>query len=151
MVACCFAAVHGCAGRSSPAPDSAFAVEAAVARSALDRLIAADNASDLPGVSACFEPDAVLLPPTGEPIRGRAAIEQHYRSLFARERLEVKLEIDETTLARTTATLRGRTLGWRIPLDGSAASAFSDDFTATLRRAADGVWRVMSLEWKSVR
>lgn len=52
---------------------------------------------------------------------------------------------------RTTAILHGIATSRSIPLDGSAASVFTDEFIATLRRAPDQVWRVISLEWKSVR
>lgn len=149
LVASSAAGILGCS--SAPAPDSLFSVESAGARATLDRLIAADNASDLSGVIDCFESEAILVPPTGEPIRGRTAIEEHYRRLFARERLEVRLEIDETLLARSTATLHGRRSGRRVPLDGGAPVNFSDVFTATMQRAPDQVWRVLSLEWKSVR
>jgi len=151
LVAYCFVAIPGCSSQLSPVPDSPFAAESARVRATLDRLIEATNASDLAGVVDCFEAEAILLPPTGQPVRGSAGIEEHYRGEFARGRLEVKLEIDESMLARTTATLRGRATGRRIPLDGSAASEFSDNFTATLHRAPDGVWRLIGLDWTSVR
>lgn len=149
LTTCCALVMIGCVNTPPPGQDSAFAAESARARATLERLIEADNASDLPAVVACFAEDAVLLPPAREPIRGRAAIEAHYRALFARERLVVQLNIEETALSRDDATLRGRTSGKRIPLDGTAAIPFSDGFTARLRRAADQSWRVISLEWKS--
>ncbi len=151
LVAYCFVAIPGCASQPSPVPDSPFAAESARARATLARMIEATNAGDLAGVVDCFEAEAILLPPTGEPVRGRAGIEEHHRGEFARGRLEVKLEIDESMLARTTATLRGRATGRRVTLDGGAVSLISDAFTATLRRAPDRVWRVISLEWKNVR
>ena len=41
------------------------------------------RAGDVEGVVALYEADAVLAAPTGEPVRGAAAIRDFYQTLFA--------------------------------------------------------------------
>lgn len=97
---------------------------------------------------ACFDDEASLLPPQGEPVRGRTAVEAHYRALFARERLELEITFDETMVSGGYATVRGHTTGRRTPLAGVTAVAVDDAFTAVLRRTPDRAWRVLQLSWK---
>src|SRR5262245_40585522 len=143
-------AISGCqtTAPTPPAADSPFAAEAGRVHSVLERLIAADNAADLEGVLACYDPDVTLLPPRGESIRGRAAAEAHYRALFARERLALEIGFGETMVSVDNATVLGTVKGQRTPIAGGASVPVDDLFTAILVRGTDREWRVLQLAWK---
>lgn len=126
---------------------SAFEVESARVHAVFDKLIAADNRGDLNAVMDCYAEDIALLPPQGQPIRGPAAVREHYAGLFARDRLEVRIVFGETMLSGSGAVVRGRTTGRRIANADGGANAIDDEFEAALRRGADREWRIQRLRW----
>ncbi len=84
---------------------------AAAIRAAIQRLIAADNARDLPQVISMYTQDVVFLPPTGEEVTGRQAVEARYQRLFATQAPRIRMEIAETRLSDDWAFVRGVTQG----------------------------------------
>lgn len=109
--------------------------------------MAADNRSDLDAIMRCYSEDVELVPPTGGRVTGKPAVRTHYAGLLARERLEVRIDLDEILLTGSNATVRGRTNGRRVVLADGAAVAIDDEFEAALRRDADGEWRIRQLRW----
>jgi uncharacterized protein (TIGR02246 family) len=141
--------IVGCA--SPPAQDdapSAFGAEAERVHAVLERLIAADNAGDLQSVLSCYDADVTLLPPQGEAIRGRDAVERHYRELFASQRLQLEIGFAETMLSADNATVLGTVKGQRRSLADGSSARIDDLFTAILVRGSDREWRVLQLAWK---
>lgn len=116
-------------------------------RAVFEKLVAADNRADVEAVMECYTEDIALLPPQGAPIRGHAAVREHYARLFTRVRLEVRIAFGETMLSGGDAVVRGRTRGRRMALADEAAIAVDDEFEAALRRGADGEWRIQQLRW----
>jgi uncharacterized protein (TIGR02246 family) len=135
-----------CSARK-PDPVSPFGAEAARVRSVLERLVAADNRSDLDGVVACYAENVLLVPPNGAPISGLAAVREHYRALLERDRLELAIEFGETMLGGVNAVVRGRTHGRRIGRGDGSTTAIDDDFEAALRQGTDREWRIERLSW----
>lgn len=109
--------------------------------------MAADNRGDLDAIMRCYSENVELIPPQGEPVSGAAAVRAHYAGLLARERLEVRIELVETQLTGSTATVRGHTTGRRVALSDEAVVAIDDEFEAALRRGTDGGWRIQRLRW----
>jgi uncharacterized protein (TIGR02246 family) len=119
--------------------------EAAVA-AVVEGLIAADNARDLDRVLASYSEDVLWLPPAGEPIAGKAAIEARYRQLFSTFELALSVEVAESRAAGSWAYVRGWTRGSLTPTGGGPAVAVDDKFLAVLACRA-GRWAVARLMW----
>jgi uncharacterized protein (TIGR02246 family) len=133
--------------RSAGASGSAFDREANRVRAVVEALIEADNRGDLEKVVGFYTQDAVLTSPTGAQIHGREAVGSHYRDIFERHRLALRVQILETSVMRDTATVRGRTTGHRRPVEGGEAVQIDDDFVAGLVLETDGRWRIARLSW----
>ena len=124
-----------------PAPD-----ERGV-RQAIDSLIAADNRRDLEFVVQSYCEDVELVPPSGDPVRGRKAVRARYAALFADWRPELRVEHQETKVDGGTARDRGRTLGTLHATAGNATKPVDDEYEAELRLEGTR-WRVARLSWK---
>lgn len=117
---------------------------------AINRLIAADNAGDLEGVAASYAEDALLIPPAGAAhIRGRAAIREHYRRLFAAQRFEIELDIEEIEIDGGLAYVIGTTGGFVVSRSDGERRRVNDDFLMVLRRASTSEWLVARLIWNA--
>jgi len=112
----------------------------------LERLIASDNQRDLAGALAAYTSDVVWIPPSGEEVKGKKAVEAHYVTLFGTSSLDVTLEIEETHLSGTLAFARGRTRGTLKPLKGGSPTAIDDRFLAVFH-CDEGQWRIARLMW----
>lgn len=118
---------------------------AAVA-AAVERLIERDNAADLAGVLDGYADEVVWLPPSGEPLAGKAAIRARYEALFADFQPALGVRVDEARADGDLGFARGVTFGTLAPRDGGASRVVDDKFLALVRceRAA---WRVSHLAW----
>lgn len=116
-------------------------------RASIDFLIAADNRSDLAAVLDGYCRDAELVPPQGEPIRGHAAIQEHYTEIFSTWRPALEAAHAETRIANGLGYDRGRTLGVLVPLAGGESRIVDDVYEAVLREE-EGTWRVLRLAWR---
>jgi uncharacterized protein (TIGR02246 family) len=116
----------------------------------LEHLMAADNAGDLEGVLRLYASDAVLLPPNEPAVRGRAAIRERYRQMFAATRMRVTFTVDDQGGAGDVWFIRGRTAGARRSIDGSSEEPLAHKFVMILKRDA-GAWRISSLIWNADR
>jgi ketosteroid isomerase-like protein len=71
------------------------------------KIIEADNQSDLEKVISFYDSTATLMPPGKPVIRGRAAIRNNYQELFKRDRLQLKIEIEEVGISGNWAWISG--------------------------------------------
>lgn len=113
---------------------------AAVAQSAgmktLDEAWArAANANNLEAMVALYAPDAVMYPPDGDEVRGRDAIREHYRPMFA------GFTLRDAKFAKTSYETRGDiSTGWgrwsltMTPKAGGAAIPAEGRFTAVAKK-----------------
>jgi uncharacterized protein (TIGR02246 family) len=132
----------GCAGVQSPGD-----VRIHTVRSALAELMEADNAGDLDAIAASYTEDAVLLPPSGEVVRGREAIRARYAAGFERFALEVDIVLAKLEIEGVQAFCWGKTHGRLIWNDGTEPTPFVDNYFMTLALKPDGRWRVAHLAW----
>lgn len=132
---------HASSGNScSAAPEDVAA--------AAKYLIERDNERDLEGVLAGYTDDVIWLPPAGEAIVGKAAIEPRYRELFGSRQPKLKSEILEAHAEGGTGYIRGVTSGTLEPLNDGTAIEVNDKFLAIVR-CDGGAWRVSHLAWSS--
>ena len=112
-----------------------------------DRLMAADNRGDVDAVVACYADDAVLLPPGGESRQGVENIRPSYESLFAANRLEVRMDVESIEVKGSLAFSRGFTRGRIVPKDGSPPRELHDRYLMVLRQGPQGEWKIAALMW----
>ncbi len=110
-------------------------------------LIAADNARDLESVLAVYADDALLLPPGRQPLSGKAAVRENYRTLFDNYQPEITLTAEEMVVADDWGYIRGVTGGRLIPMDGGEVTVLSDKFLMIVTRQPDQSWKVARLIW----
>lgn len=112
----------------------------------LERIIASDNARDLPAVLSFYTDDVIWLPPSGEVLNGKAAIRSRYETLFSVSQVSLTSEIVEVRGEGSTAYVRGYTHGTLTPLAAGEAAAVNDKFMAIVR-CENGTWLVSHLMW----
>jgi uncharacterized protein (TIGR02246 family) len=111
-------------------------------------IIAADNARNLDSVLALYAPDAVLMPPGEEPVRGRDAIRPRYEALFRSFNPAIRSELDEVRVAGSLAFVSGRNTGDLRPREPAAAARrLNDLFVMVLAREPGGRWRIARQMW----
>ena len=119
-------------------------IEALVAR-----LLAADNAGDADRVAECYTDDVVFLPPGETPLVGKGTINERYRKLFERTRLEIGGDLEEVTIDGNLAFGRGWTAGRAVPRADGPTSTIRDQFLMVFQRGTDGQWRIARLVWNN--
>ena len=133
---------------SSPAAARDGAAEQAKARQEiqglLTRMAAAEKAGDAATLGQCYEGDGMLLPSSGEPVRGREGIVKRYQAIFAGNTSRLPLESEELWVFEDLAVSRGTTRGPspRRNLKGPVRNRF----VMTLKRHGDA-WEIHSLVW----
>jgi uncharacterized protein (TIGR02246 family) len=115
-----------------------------------DRLMAADNRGDVDAVLECYAKDAVFQTPDGASVEGASNIRPRYESLFAANRLEVRMEVESIEVKGDLAFSRGVTRGRTVPKDGSPAHPVHDRYLMVLRREPAGAWKIAVLMWVPV-
>ena len=116
-------------------------------QSLLERMAAAEKAGDVAALSQCFEGDGMLLPSSGEPIKGRENISRRYQAIFAGKTPRLPLESEELWVVDDLAVSRGATRG-PAPRR-SVKGPVRNRYVMTLRRHGDS-WEIHSLIWNSV-
>ena len=119
--------------------------DVAAIRAANDEWIQAYRDNDVAALVALYSDDAVIMPPNGSVIEGRAAILAYHEAVTVTEYSESTLEIDGRD---GIAYIRGTSSMVGIGGDGEAVTA-SDKFLAILRRQADGSWLFTHEIWNS--
>ncbi len=112
----------------------------------LGRMTAAEKTGDAPAVALCYEGDGMLLPSSGEPVRGREDIAKRYHAIFAGTTPRLPLEIEELWILDDLAVSRGATRG-PAPRRGGKGPVNNRD-VMTLKRHGDS-WEIHSLVWNS--
>jgi uncharacterized protein (TIGR02246 family) len=115
-----------------------------------DRLMAADNRSDVEAVLECYAKDAVLLPPGGASVQGVENIRPRYEGLFAASRLEVRMDVESIEVKNGLAFSRGFTRGRTVPRDGAPPREIHDRYLMVLRQGPEGAWKIAALMWGPV-
>lgn len=110
----------------------------------LNRLASAEKAGDALAAAQLYESDAMLLPSSGEPVRGRQDIAKRYQAIFAGNTPRLPLEAEEVWVLDDLAVSRGttRTPGPRRNVKG----AVRNRYVMTLKRRGDS-WEIHSLVW----
>jgi uncharacterized protein (TIGR02246 family) len=140
ILSCLCVVASACAAAPPTSAESA-------ARACIDRLIDASNRRDLEAAADSYCEDAVLHPPQGEAVRGRAAIRARYATMYSDWRPSLSVEHTATSVEGDRAIDRGFTRGELEPLTTGEARIVADAYEAVLRRD-DGVWRVLELSWR---
>lgn len=108
-----------------------------------DAWSAAFNANDAAGVAAFYVEDGKLIPPGGEPIVGRTAIEAALPAFFPLIK-DLKLVVDEVRpLGENYAVEVGHTEYSAVGEDGSLTPSI-DNYVVVWHKGDDGVWRYMT-------
>lgn len=110
----------------------------------LGRMAAAEKAGDAAALAQLYEGDAVLLPSSGEPIRGREGITRRYQAIFAGASARQPLEAEELWVLDDLAVSRGTVRG---PSPRSNVKGpVKNRYTMTLKRHGDS-WEIQTLVW----
>ncbi len=110
----------------------------------LSRMASAEKAGDAAALAQLYEGDAVLLPSSGQPVRGREDIARRYQAIFAGNTPRLPLEAEEVWVLDDLAVSRGatRVAGPRLNVKGPVKNRY----VMTLRRHGDA-WEIQSLVW----
>lgn len=112
-------------------------------------LVAALEAGDASAVAGFYAEDGVLLLPGRSPLAGRAAIEEHFRSVFRSWTMAMESDTAEIVVDGGLAALRGtvvqRVRRKRFPRLGLSVRL---RHLLVLRRDGSGAWRVA---WDTVQ
>ncbi|MGB6231465.1 MAG: DUF4440 domain-containing protein [Litorimonas sp.] len=126
-------------GGAALAPDDPTIGDIAAIERASDLWVETYNRNDWTALAALFTPDAILMPPNGEAVRGRAAIaewEQENETGF-----RIALVRDAVHRFGELAHIHGRSCVF-IP-DGSGGYGVDvGKFAELRRRQADGYWLI---------
>ena len=107
-------------------------------------MTAAEKAGDAAALGQCYEGDGMLLPSSGEPVRGREDIVKRYQAIFAGKTPRLALESEELWLLDDLAISRGATRG-PAPRR-NVKGPVKNRFVMTLKRHGDA-WEIHSLLW----
>lgn len=129
------------AARDNPSPQTRAHQEI---KGLLSRMADAEKAGDAAAVAQFYEGDAMLLPSSGEPVRGRQDIAKRYQAIFAGKTPRLPLEAEELWILDDLAVSRGATRapGTRRNVKGPVRSRY----VMTLKRHGDA-WEIHSLVW----
>ena len=128
-----------------PSPDDALTAELdRLNRAELDALVRGDYA----GAAAFYAVDALLLPPDGSVIRGRAAIESYWRALDGSSLSDVRTRVLSGGGGGATAFLAGE-YSMSVQKAGGPATPSHGTFLLVFRRAGHR-WEVIQDAWSSI-
>lgn len=102
------------------------------------------------GYASFFAEDAVLLPPQGAPVAGRAAIaewQQRSEQEAAYRMLPERVREDELQIGAGWALHRSTLSGTRVEKAGGAAEPFAVKYFDMLRQKPDGDWELTHRMW----
>jgi uncharacterized protein (TIGR02246 family) len=113
-------------------------------KSLLGRMATAEKAGEALALSQCYESDGMLLPSSGEPVKGREDIAKRYQAIFAGATPRLPLESEELWVLDDWAVSRGATRG-PAPRK-NVKGAVRNRYVMTLKRHGDA-WEIHSLVW----
>lgn len=113
--------------------------------------MAASKAGDFATLRTLMSDDAVMLPPGGRPLRGRAEIDESMSraegSMRGVEVLEYVLDFEEVRVVGDYAFEWGWIRGSMRSKDGGEAVSSTYKVMRVLRRQPDGRWKVHRSMW----
>jgi len=110
----------------------------------LSRMATAEKVGDAAALAQLYEGDAMLLPSSGEPVRGREDIAKRYQAIFAGSTPRLPLEAEELWVLDDLAVSRGTT---RVPGPRpNVKGPVKNRYVMTLKRHGDA-WEIHSLVW----
>ncbi len=110
----------------------------------LSRMAAAEKTGDALALAQCYDKDGMLLPSSGEPVKGRDEIAKRYQAIFAGKTPRLPLESEELWVLDDVAVSRGVT---RAPSTRkNVKGAIRNRYVMTLKRSGDS-WEVDTLVW----
>jgi len=101
---------------------------------------------NLAGVVAAYTDDATMVPPDGDLIKGKQAIEEFYRRLLQMGVKDIVLTTIEVEGSGGTAYEIGKTK-IRIQPEGQETTQDSTKYMVIWKRQADGKWKVQADIW----
>ena len=113
-----------------------------------DEFAAAMNAKDAQRAAALYAADAVVMPPNGEIIHGRTAIEASWKQLLEQGLSEVRSKSLDSGAAGDLAFETG-TFELTIQVPGGPVIQDRGKYMNVLRRSRDGRWRTVYDMWNS--
>ena len=130
-----------------PSPEAALTAELdRLNRSELDALVRGDYA----GAAAFYAADALLLPPDGSVVRGRAAVEAYWRALEGSTLSDVRTRVLSGGGGGATAFLSGE-YAMTVQKAGGPATPSHGTFLIVFRRTdAGGRWEIVQDAWSSM-
>ena len=113
-------------------------------QSLLSRMAAAEKTGDALALAQCYDKDGMLLPSSGEPVKGRDEIAKRYQAIFAGKTPRLPLESEELWVLDDVAVSRGVT---RAPSTRkNVKGAIRNRYVMTLKRNGDS-WEIDTLVW----
>ncbi len=110
----------------------------------LSRMAAAEKSGDALALAQCYDKDGMLLPSSGEPVKGRDEIAKRYQAIFAGKTPRLPLESEELWVLDDVAVSRGVT---RAPSTRkNVKGAIRNRYVMTLKRSGDS-WEIDTLVW----
>jgi uncharacterized protein (TIGR02246 family) len=113
-------------------------------RALLARMATAEAAGDASAIAICYESDGMLLPSSGQPVKGREDITRRYQAIFAGKTPRLPLESEELWVLDDWAVSRGATRA--ASARKNVKGAVKNRYVMTLKRHGDA-WEIHSLVW----
>ena len=107
---------------------------------------AAIREGNVAGVVDVYTADATLVPPDGEILKGKQAIEELYKKFFQMGMKDIAFTTIEVGGSGDTAYEIGKTKVWIQP-EGQPAMTDSTKYLVIWKRQADGTWKVHADIW----
>jgi uncharacterized protein (TIGR02246 family) len=110
----------------------------------LGRMAMAEKTGDALALAQCYDKDGILLPSSGEPVKGRDEIAKRYQAIFTGKTPRLPLESEELWVLDDVAVSRGVT---RAPSTRkNVKGAIRNRYVMTLKRSGDS-WEIDTLVW----
>ncbi len=113
-------------------------------QSLLGRMSEAERVNDAPALAQLYESDGMLLPSSGQPVKGREEITKRYQAIFAGKAPRFTLESEELWVMEDVAVSRGVSRG--PSTRRNVKGPIKNRFVMTLKRHGDS-WEIHSLVW----
>jgi len=141
----CLVWLTGCA-KPHPAPPEAALTGQATLTSGL---LTAFNAGDWERLSALYDTDAVLMPASGEILRGGSAIREFWRRFLGQGHCSMRLAVASSSTSGAQGYVGG-TFDLEIERPGAETRRDNGQFVIVTRRPADGNWLVVYAIYNSL-
>jgi ketosteroid isomerase-like protein len=134
-----FAALGGCKSAPAPLTDA----DRAAARDMTAAMSTAIGASDVPGVTALYAPDAMMMPPSMPMSKGTDQIRQFFQGMTS---VKVNLQLTQQT-ADGSGDFMYTTGRYHYQAMPPAAGTEDGKYLLVFRRGADANWKVVAESW----